>query len=156
MVQNLAQIPFEEPQVPSEVTPNGSNNGVGGSPGSKRVRFGGESSFEDGFENHQQNLLNNTVLEAGRVGLESVTESAFGERIGSVVWGAEERVGLVVPDETTADNGVAEREEGVEDWGVDCVAWRESSRGVGAGALVGEEPEVEVGEETGEVGEGGG
>lgn len=64
-------------------------------------------------------------------------------------------MGLVVPVKTAADDGVAEGEKVAEDVGVDGVAGREGAGGVGVGALVGEEPEVEVGEETGEVGEGG-
>jgi len=128
---------------------------VGVSTGSKRVRFRGEPGFKNRFENHQENLLNDAVLEAGLAGLDSGAEFAFGEGLGNggVVGGAEERVGFVVPFETVADDGVAEGEEGVEDGGVDGVTGREGAGGVGAGALVSEEPEVEVGEEAGEVGE---
>jgi len=53
VVQNLRQIPFEEPQVPCEVTPNGANNRVGISTRSKSVRFGGEPGFKNRFENHE-------------------------------------------------------------------------------------------------------
>jgi len=85
--------------------------------------------------------------------LDSGAELAFGEglRKGGVVGGAEERVGFVVPFETDPDDGVT---EGVENGGVDGVTGREGSRCVGAGALVSEEPEVEVGEEASEVGGG--
>lgn len=63
-------------------------------------------------------------------------------------------MGLVVPFETASNDGVSEGEEVVEVVGVDGVAGREGAGGVGAGALVGEDPQVEFGEEAGEVGEG--
>lgn len=134
MVQNLSQIPFEEPQVPCEVTPNGANDRVGVSTRSKRVRFGGEPGFENRFENHEEHLLNDAVLEAGRVGFDSGLESAFGEglRKGGVVWGAKERVRFVVPFEMIADYGITEREQGVENGGADGVTRRKGASGVGA------------------------
>lgn len=55
-----------------------------------------------------------------------------------------------------AEGGGAEAEEGVEGGERDGLARREGAGGVGAGALVGEEPEVEAGGVAGEVGEGGG
>lgn len=55
-----------------------------------------------------------------------------------------------------AESGGAEAEEGVESGERDGVARREGAGGMGAGALVGEEPEVEAGGVTGEVGERGG
>lgn len=53
------------------------------------------------------------------------------------------------------NDGVAEGQEVVEDLRVDGVAGRERAGHVGTGALVGQDPEVEFGEEAGEVGEGG-
>ena len=63
-------------------------------------------------------------------------------------------MGPVVPFETASNDGVSEGEEVVEVVGVDGIAGREGASGVGAGALVGEDPEIELGEEAGEVGEG--
>lgn len=54
-----------------------------------------------------------------------------------------------------ADDGVSEGEQVGEDVEVNGVAGRERAGHVGAAALVGEDPEVELGEEAGEVGEGG-
>ncbi|KAL6134560.1 hypothetical protein ACLB2K_066791 [Fragaria x ananassa] len=74
---------------------------------------------------------------------------------GLVVDGApHELVGLVVPGVGSFNDGVSEGEEVVEDVGVDGVAGRERAGDLGAAALVGEDPEVEFGEEAGEVWEG--
>jgi len=98
------------------------------------VRFGGEPAFENRFENHEENLLNDAVLEAGRVGFDSGLESAFGQglRSGGVVGGAKERVRFVVPLETVADYGITEGEQGVENEDADGVTGREGASGVGA------------------------
>lgn len=97
-------------------------------------------------------------MEAGLVGLEHSLELTLGDELGTglVVGAPNELLGLLVPSIVPAKDGVSEREEVVEDVGVDGVAGRERAGHVGAAALVGEDPEVEFGEEAGEVGEGGG
>lgn len=54
------------------------------------------------------------------------------------------------------DDSVAEGEERLECVRVNSIAGRESAGHMGAGALVGEDPEVEFGEEAGDVWEGSG
>ncbi|KAJ1383698.1 hypothetical protein SESBI_43167 [Sesbania bispinosa] len=77
-----------------------------------------------------------------------------GFREGFVIGAANQLVGLFVPLKTTTENGVAKGEKVAENVGVNGVAGRESASDVGTGALVCEDPEVEVGEEASEVGEG--
>lgn len=97
-------------------------------------------------------------MEAGLVGLEHSLELTLGDELGTglVVGAPNELLGLLVPSIVPANDGVSEGEEVVEDVGVDGVAGRERAGHVSAAALVGEDPEVEFGEEAGEVGEGGG
>lgn len=58
----------------------------------------------------------------------------------------------MVPTEVIRPNdGVLEREERMESVGLDSVAWRERAGHVSGGALVSEDPEVELREEAGEV-----
>lgn len=63
-------------------------------------------------------------------------------------------LGWGVPLEAAFDDGVLEGEKGEEGVGGEGGFGREGGGEVGGGALVGEDPEVEVGEEAGEVGEG--
>lgn len=60
-------------------------------------------------------------------------------------------LGFVVPEELAVYDGVSEGEKVGEDLGVDGVSGRERAGHVSAGALVGEYPEVELGEEACEV-----
>lgn len=60
---------------------------------------------------------------------------------------------LGVPEEAAANYGVSQGEEVVEDFRLQGGAGRERAGHVGARALVGQHPEVELGEEAGEVGE---
>lgn len=64
-------------------------------------------------------------------------------------------MGLVAPFEAVVDDSVSECEEGMESVGMEGVARRERAGHVSAGALVSEDPEVELGEEAREVGESG-
>ncbi|KAF3451123.1 hypothetical protein FNV43_RR07212 [Rhamnella rubrinervis] len=59
------------------------------------------------------------------------------------------------PGEVTVNDGVPKREEVVE-VGVNGIARRECASHVSAASLVRQDPEVEFGEEAGEVGEGDG
>jgi hypothetical protein len=121
------------------------------------VRLWGEARLEDGLEEEEEELLNDAVLERRRRVRESGLELAAGDRDGGgrVGGGAEEEVRGGAPGEggVAAERGGAEAEEAVEGGERDGVARREGARGVGACALVGEEPEVEAGGVAGEVGE---
>ncbi|GMY32399.1 mitochondrial protein ymf11 [Fagus crenata] len=63
-------------------------------------------------------------------------------------------MGLVVPGELASNDGDSEGEEVREDVGVYGIARRERAGHVSIGALVREDPEVELGDEAGKVGEG--
>ncbi len=63
-------------------------------------------------------------------------------------------IGLVVPSELATNDGVSEGEEVREDVGVYGITRRERAGHVSTGALVREDPEVELGDEAGKVGEG--
>lgn len=121
------------------------------------MRLGGEARFEDGLEQQQEELLDDAVLERGRRVGEAGLELAAGNGDGGgrVGGGADEKVGGGAPGEggVAAERGGAEAEEAVERGERDGLARGEGARGVGAGALIGEEPEVEAGGVAGEVGE---
>lgn len=123
--------------------------------GSKSVGPGREPGLENRLQYHQQDLLNDPVLKAGLVGLEHSLELTLGEELdtGLVVGAPNELLGLLVPVEIPANDGISEGEEVMEDVGVDGVAGRERAGHVSTGALIGQDPEVEFGEEAGEVGE---
>ena len=76
--------------------------------------------------------------------------------VNGVVGAAEELVGLVVPAETRANDVILEGEEGIESLIVESATRREGAGDVSRSALVGEDPEVELGEEACEVREGNG
>ncbi|GMY22233.1 hypothetical protein FCV25MIE_17474 [Fagus crenata] len=63
-------------------------------------------------------------------------------------------MGLVVPGELASNDGDSEGEEVREDVGVYGIARRERAGHVSTGALVREDPEVELGDEACKVGEG--
>lgn len=87
-------------------------------------------------------------------GLELALGDEFGERL--VIRAPNILMDLLVPVEMTVNDGVPEGEEVVENVGVNGIAGRECAGHVSAGALVRQDPEVEFGEEAGEVGEGDG
>lgn len=130
---------------------------MGPAPGAEGVGLGGEAGLEDGLEEQEEELLDDVVLERGRrvgeAGGELVARD--GDRGGGVGGGAEEEVRGGAPGEgrVAAERGGAEAEEGVEGGQRHGLARREGAGGVGAGALVGEQPEVEAGGVAGEVGE---
>lgn len=121
------------------------------------MRLGGEARLEDGLKQEEEELLDDAVLERRRRVRESGLELAAGDGDGGgwVSGGAEEEVRGGAPGEggVAAERGGAEAEEAVEGGERDGVARRECARGVGARALVGEQPEVEAGGVAGEVGE---
>lgn len=133
---------------------------MGPSSRAEGVGLGGEPGLEDGFEEQEEELLDDVVLErwrgVGEAGIELAAGDGHGGR--GVGWGADEEVGGGTPGEggVAAEGGGAEAEEGVEGRERDGLARREGASSVGAGALVGEEPEVEAGCVAREVGEGGG
>lgn len=95
-------------------------------------------------------------METQLVGFKNSLELAFRYHCGKglVIWAPNILLDLLIPEELAANNGVSEGVEVGEDMGVDGVAGRERAGHLSAGALVGEDPEVELGEEAGEVGEG--
>lgn len=75
---------------------------------------------------------------------------------GFVIWAANVNVevDVGVPDEVASEDGVAEREEVREDVvGVEGVAGREEAGEVGASALVGQDPQLQLCQESSQVGE---
>lgn len=133
---------------------------MGPAAGAEGMRFRGEARLEDWFKEEKEELLDDAVLERRRRVREPGLELAAGDRDGGglVDGGTEEEVRGGAPGEggVAAERGGAEAEEGVKSGERDGVAWREGARGMGAGTLVGEEPKVEAGGVTGEVGERGG
>lgn len=137
---------------------DGADGGVGPAAGAEGVGLRRETGLEDGLEEQEEELLDDAVLERGRRVGEAGFELAAGDGDGGrgVGRGADEEVRGGAPGEggVAAEGGGAEAEEGVEGGELDGVAWREGARGVGAGSLVREEPEIEAGGVPGEVGEG--
>ena len=123
---------------------------------SESVGLGGKARLIDWFQDHQQNLLNDLVLEGrGLRGGEDGFDFALGERIvvGFVSRGFHEELESGAPLEFSVEDGVAEGEEVLEGGGGDGGAGGVGAGVVGGDFLVGEEPEVEAAEEGGEGGD---
>lgn len=129
---------------------------MGAAAGAEGVGLGGEAGLKRRLEEKEQELLEYAVLEGGRGGVEEGPKLAAGDRAGGrrVDGGAEEEVGGGAPGVGAAgggEDGDLESEEGAEVGEVDGTPRGEGAGVVGAGALVGEDPEVELFEESGEV-----
>lgn len=92
-------------------------------------------------------------METRLVGFKNRLKLAFGDNSskGLVVGAPNVLLGLLVPEELPMNDGISEGEEVGEDMRMDGVARRERACHLSAGALVGEDPEVELGEEASEV-----
>lgn len=125
---------------------------MGGAARAESKGLGGEAGFIDGLKEHEEDLLDDAVLERGRLGGgEEMADLTLGKsgRIGLIVGRAEEEVEAAAPAETTIENGIAEGEERVQGGPGDGGAGLVGSRGIGSGLLVGKEPELRPGEERG-------
>lgn len=130
---------------------------MGCSAWSESVGLRGKARLIDWFEDHQQNLLNDLVLEGRglRCG-EDGFDLALGKGIvvSFISGGFEKELESGAPLEFSVEDGVAEGEEVLEGGSGEGGAGGVGTGVVGGDLLVGEDPEVEAAKEGGDGGDG--
>lgn len=153
----MGEVCLEEPEIASKLGAERAEDGVGAASGAESVGLGREAGLEDGLEEEEEEFLDDTVLKGGWGIVEGGAELAAGDGAGGgwVGGGADEEMSNGAPEVGAArggEDGHLEGEEGAEVGEVDGDPGGEGASVVGAGPLVGEDPEVELLKEASEIG----